>query len=465
MRYDGPRSLTGNGRWTSATAALAVCTVATATVLVAGSKSAVVLIVAVAVVLASYWWMITAEARRPSLSLRAVVVAIAVVLGAAVTTVPRQSGDVWSYAMYGRIVAVHHASPYHNVPADYPNDPMLGFVSPTWRHTGSVYGPAFTAFSAAVAPLGGDSGARTRFLYQATAALAVAGALVLVWRRSRSAAAIAWLGLNPVIGLEGVNGGRNDALIGLGILGAILLVERGKLRTSGLVTGAAAAIKATGVLAGAGLAIWTWRRTGFRRAAIFAAATAVTVVGAYVAAGGAAALGPLEHASTQVSRVSVWDAPPHFGFPAIPTTAATVVTAAVVALCLWRHTRDDSVQAGIAGPAAFLLAAPYVLPGYLGWVLSGAALEHNRRTARIIALQATLLVGAYEIAGVRTSAVGGALSGTAKLLAPLLGIALLVAYVARPPRRGQEVAGVVAASAQGWANDRPPSTANIRSSS
>ena len=126
MRYDGPRSLTGNGHWTSATAALAVCTVATATVLVAGSKSAVVLIVAVAVVLASYWWMITAEARRPSLSLRAVVVAIAVVLGAAVTTVPRQSGDVWSYAMYGRIVAVHHASPYHNVPADYPSDPMLG---------------------------------------------------------------------------------------------------------------------------------------------------------------------------------------------------------------------------------------------------------------------------------------------------------------------------------------------------
>ena len=106
-----------------------------------------------------------------------------------------------------------------------------------------------------------------------------------------------------------------------------------------------------------------------------------------------------------------------------------------------------------------------MLPGYLGWVLPGAALEHNRRTARIIALQATLLVGAYEIARVRTSAVGGALSGAAKLLAPLLGIALLVAYVARPPRRGQEVAGVVAASAQGWANDRPPSTANIRSSS
>ena len=62
-----------------------------------------------------------------------------------------------------------------------------------------------------VAPLAGDSATRTRLLYEATAALAVAGALVLVWRRTRSPAAIAWLGLNPVIGLELVNGGRNDS--------------------------------------------------------------------------------------------------------------------------------------------------------------------------------------------------------------------------------------------------------------
>jgi hypothetical protein len=99
-----------------------------------------------------------------------------------------------------------------------------------------------------------------------------------------------------------------------------------------------------------------------------------------------------------------------------------------------------------------------VLPGYLGWVLPGAALRHNRRTARIIALQATLLVGAYEIFRTPTSGpVGDALSGAAGLLAPLLGIALLVAFVARPRAR--------ASGDQGWANDRAPSTANMRSSS
>jgi Glycosyltransferase family 87 len=425
MRQDRPGSLRA-----SATMALAVCTVATAAVLVAGRLSSFLVLVGVAVALGSYWWMVTAEARRPSLTLRSVVVAIAIVLGAAVTIGPRQSGDLWSYAMYGRIVAVHHASPYRHIPDEYPNDPMLRFVSPAWLHSGSVYGPVFIAFSAAVAPIGGDSAARTTFLYQATAALAVAGALLLVWRRTRSPAAIAWLGLHPVIALEIVNGGRNDALIGVGVLGAILLVERGRLRASGLVTGVGAAIKATGVLAGAGLAIWTWRRRGVRRAAIFAATALAAVVVAYLAAGGMAALDPLAHASKLVSRASVWSA------LSISSTPAMIAAAAAVVVSLWRYTRDDPVQAGIAGPAAFLLAGPYVLPGYLGWVLPGAALEHNRRTARIIALQATVLVGAYEIFHMRSSGlIAHALTSAAGLLAPLLGVVLLVSFLAPMRRR------------------------------
>jgi hypothetical protein len=458
MRHEGPHSLIRTRRWTSATVALGVCTVGTATTLVVGRWSAILLLASVAVALAAYWWMVTAEARRPTLTLRAVVVAVAVVIGVAVTTVPRQSGDLWSYAMYGRIVAVHQASPYRHVPDEYPNDPMLRFVSPAWLHTGSVYGPAFVAFSAGVAPLAGDSATRTRLLYQATAALAVAGALVLVWRRTRSPAAIAWLGLNPVTGLQLVNGGRNDALIGLGVLGAILLMEREKLRASGLVTAVVTTIKATGVLTGAGLALWAWRRRGVRRAVIFAAVTVVTIAGAYIAAGGTVALGPLRHAATQLSRGSVWSVLPRLRLPEISTTAAMVVTAAVVVVCLWRYAKNDPVEAGITGPTAFLLAAPFVLPGYLGWVLPGAALQHNRRTARIIALQATLLVGAYEIFRTPMSGpVGDALSGAAGLLAPLLGIALLVAYLVRPRAH--------AFGAQGWAKDGAPSRANMRSSS
>src|SRR5438128_12204247 len=93
MRHEGPRSLIRTGRWTSATVALVVCTVGTAITLVVGRRSAILLLASVAVALGGYWWMVTAEARRPTLTLRAVVVAVAVVIGVAVTTVPRQSGD------------------------------------------------------------------------------------------------------------------------------------------------------------------------------------------------------------------------------------------------------------------------------------------------------------------------------------------------------------------------------------
>lgn len=433
MRHDRPSVVSRARRCPRATVALFVCTITTVTVLlIDGSVPALVVLIGVAAALGSYWWMVSAEARQPSMTLRAVVVAIAVIFAAALTAAPRETGDIWSYATYGRMVAVHHASPYRHVPDEYEHDPILPLVSPVWQHTGSVYGPVFTAFSAAVAPLAGDSAVRTRFLYQATAVLAVAGALVLLWRRTRSPAAIAWLGLQPVVALQLVNGGRNDAMIGLGILAAILLTERRRPRSTGLVTGVTAAVKATALLGGVGLAIWTWRHNGKRRAAVLAAATLGTLVAVYALAGGTAALGPLEHASKQVSQGSIWEVFPRLGLPAVSTTAAMAVTAVVVGVCLCRQTNDDPALAGVAGPAAFLLAAPYVLPGYLGWVLPSAALHHRRATSQIMALQASLLVGAYVVF---RHPLPGLMGDTAivmtQLLTSLVGVILLVAYLAQ----------------------------------
>ena len=76
MRHQSRRTRALAGRWASATVALVVCTVATATALVAGRWSAIVLLIAVAAALGSYWWMVTAEARHPALRLRTVVFAI-----------------------------------------------------------------------------------------------------------------------------------------------------------------------------------------------------------------------------------------------------------------------------------------------------------------------------------------------------------------------------------------------------
>src|SRR5437660_9059984 len=172
MRHEGPRSLICSGRRTSATVALVVCTVATATALAAGRWSAIVLLIAVAAALGSYWWMVTAEARRPALRLRAVVIAIAVVLGVGVTMAPQRSGDVWSYAMYGRIVAVHHASPYRHLPDEYPRDPFLARMDAVYHHTPSRYGPLFSAAAGGVAAAAHGNPLATRLLFQGLAALA-----------------------------------------------------------------------------------------------------------------------------------------------------------------------------------------------------------------------------------------------------------------------------------------------------
>jgi Glycosyltransferase family 87 len=437
MRFEHAGGRARARRPTNARVALVVCTAATAIVLVIDqSVPAIMTLVGIAVALGAYWWMVVAETRRPSLTLRGVIVAVAAVFAVALSTGPRESGDIWSYEIYGRMVAVHHASPYRHVPAEFVHDPLFRYVSPAWQHTGSVYGPAFTAFSAAVSPLAGDSAVRARFVYQATAALAMAAALWLLWRRTRSPSTLAWLGLHPVIALHVVNGGRNDALIGLGILGAALFVEREKLWASGLVTGVAAVIKATAGLAGAGLAVWTWRRRGLRRAVVLGAALVATVAIAYALAGGTVALGPLDHAAGQVSQGSVWYEPTRLGLPAAPTMVMTLMTAVIVAVGIWRRARDDPAEAGIAGPASFLLAAPYVLPGYLGWVLPGAAIHPARRTSRIVALQATLLVAAYAVFHHQLQGVlGDAIVKTTGLVTPLLGVALLVAYLRTPGRR------------------------------
>ena len=145
------------------------------------------------------------EWRQPRLGLRAVVVAIGLVLASAVVIPPRGSNDVWSYAAYGRMVSVHNASPYNHVPADFRGDALYREVSPVWRHRGSVYGPVFVGFAAAGTFVAGDSPTATRLFFQMSMAAAVVVALALVWRRTRSTAALLWLGLHPLFGAALVN--------------------------------------------------------------------------------------------------------------------------------------------------------------------------------------------------------------------------------------------------------------------
>jgi hypothetical protein len=193
--------------------------------------------------------LILLEHRSSCLRLAPVVGTIGVVMFVSVLVPPRTSNDLWSYAMYGRMVTVYDQSPYDHTPAQFRRDPLERRVSPRWRHRASVYGPLFVGVSALGSWVAGPSALVSRLYYQLLAALALATTLVVVWRSTRNMAALLFLGLNPVLVVITVNGGHNDALVGLAILGAALLAAKRRPAAAGAMIGVAALIKLTGGLA------------------------------------------------------------------------------------------------------------------------------------------------------------------------------------------------------------------------
>jgi alpha-1,6-mannosyltransferase len=210
-------------------------------------------------------------AWRGHLSLRRVVV-VGILLHLFALAIPLfLSRDVYSYAIYGRMVSEHGANPYTVIPAAFSDDPVYPLVSVDWIDSRSVYGPAFTAISAGVTSLF-STPATTVFGFKALAAVAGILTMVLTAAAARRAApertafAAALIGWNPVIVFHGVAGGHNDALVGLAVAGAVLLVllRRELLATAALTVGALVKISAAVPLFVAAAAFAFRQREGLR---------------------------------------------------------------------------------------------------------------------------------------------------------------------------------------------------------
>ncbi|HSL66623.1 MAG TPA: hypothetical protein VK977_00490, partial [Actinomycetota bacterium] len=143
------------------------------------------------------------------------------------------SRDVYSYSLYGRMVSVHGTNPYVSVPLDFSGDPFFPYVSRDWLDISSVYGPAFVALSAAVTRVVRTPAAAID-AFQLLAGLASIATMFVVARAARrvlperASFAVLLLGWNPVVVLHGVAGGHSDALVGLAVAVAALLLLRGR---------------------------------------------------------------------------------------------------------------------------------------------------------------------------------------------------------------------------------------------
>src|SRR2546423_8620271 len=157
-------------------AALALTTVATAVLLltvqwITPTERATLVVVGLIawVLLVALGW------TRGTLPLRPVLTAIAVTGLLAVATPSHQSKDVFSYAMYGRILTEHHSNPYNSYPMHFEGDPMRRHVSALWQRTPDIYGPAFTVVMAARPPGDGGVAVLAAFLVPPPAAAAGGG--------------------------------------------------------------------------------------------------------------------------------------------------------------------------------------------------------------------------------------------------------------------------------------------------
>jgi hypothetical protein len=408
----------------------------------AAPRHSLLAVLLVAVSTAACAVLVVFERRRPRLGPRPIAAAVGVVFVVALIAPPRASNDIWSYAIYGRMVSVHHASPYEHVPADFRSDPLFDEVSPVWRHRGSVYGPAFVAFAAGVTYAAGDSPTTTRVLFQLAAAIVVTAVLALVWRRTRSPAAVAWLGLHPLFGATVVNSGQVDAFVGLAILAGALLATQRRGIAAGVSIAAAALTKLTALLALVGLVLWGWRRREQRVAVSAVAATSALVVLVYLPFI-RGAFGVLDGADHTVTPGSFWSAPAQWlvghdaGRELSPLESNTTLTTLfylslvlVVVLAIgvsWVAARAERAEPAVGtATASYTVAAEYTLPWYAAWSLPALADRTPSAVAWVVWLQAAVLLAAWKLP---SPVEGGALeTGVRGLLLYAAPIVLLIAF-------------------------------------
>jgi hypothetical protein len=249
--------------------------------------------------------------------------------------------------------------------------------------------------------------------FQSLAALSVFLAVLLIGRRTRSPVAVALIGLNPLVIYDVVNGGHNDALVGLAILVGVLLATRERFALAALAIALGALVKLVALLGLVALIVWVLRKRGVRPAAIMTGVAAGVVAVGYALSGWLDALTPLRDGRLQMSRNSIWlliDSEGRtnlFGFGRIHQfshdflqSAANLSAITIVllgAVLVVGHLRDKTPALAVGGAVvAYLLAGTYVLPWYAAWALPVLVLEWRSALTRVVLALSALYLVTYQ---------------------------------------------------------------------
>ena len=325
-----------------------------------------------------------AAAGRPPLRL---VAALAAAIQLAPLCAPLLlSTDAWTYWEYGAI-ANDGASPYRDTPAEHPTNPAYEHAGADWRDTVSVYGPAFTLLTQAVAALAGSSEHIAAWTFKALAAAAMLAVTALAARLAADRAfAAAFVGWNPLLAIHFAGGGHNDALMLSLVLGALALAVAARPRGAALLWPLAIVLKWIPLVFFA-LRVLEAKATGRRVAHVtFAVASAVALGVATLLYGPdwVRAVGPLAANAEGQSSYALPHRLEQLGVPHGLTLgiAAAVLVLGLVVLARRALRREPSLaRAG----CLLLVTTPWLVPWYAVWAVPLAAAEEDR-TAQLVAL-------------------------------------------------------------------------------
>jgi hypothetical protein len=297
------------------------------------------------------------------------------------------STDAWTYWEYGRIAAVHDGNPYVDVPSEFPDDPAYAYAGAAWRDTTSVYGPAFTVLSEAVAHVSGSSAAAAAWIFKTLAALAVLACVVLAARLARDRPyAAALVGWNPLFAIHFAGGGHNDALMAALVLGALALAAAGRRGAAAAAWVGAVLVKWIPLLFFA-LRVLEARATGRRvshRSFAVASAAAVLVATWLYGLDWLRAFGPLARNAEGQTSYALPHRLEQLGAPDALAFGLAALALAAGLIWLGREAWLGRARLGLA--ACLLLATtPWLAPWYTIWALPLAAAEDDRR-AQLVAL-------------------------------------------------------------------------------
>ncbi len=392
----------------------------------------------IAVALGAWALLVALGWTRGTLPLKPLLAAIGITLVFAIATPSNQSGDVYSYAMYGRIVTEHHHNPFASYPMHFEGDPMRRHVNSLWQRTPDIYGLGFTVVMAGLAPVIGESNFLVHFTYQLVALAAVGAMLWLLWRRTRNPAVLAFVGLHPLLAISVVNGGHPDALVALGVLVGLMLAIDRRPVLAGIAFAFAASVNFTALVAAGVLFVWAFRR--WNRDEVTKFAGIVVAFGALPYLLMAGWLQNADEHSGLISRQSVWNAIGSFVSNAdllrsLASNGATIVAGALLLVIAVRHTSRGTPELAIAaGLASFLVASSWVMPWYAFTALPLLALRRPNLLSWTVALYSSLVLLGEQYPSLSADTIGSAGHIFLQNLLPVAALVCCVIVVVFRPR-------------------------------